>query len=101
MLALTIPHPTAPVGKDKIKGGNHRIIGTVKVVGLPATPVARRVLCCETESGTPMHQQWSDPLTGAYSFTNIKPGSYYVIAFDHTGVHNGVVATGVAAEPMP
>ena len=42
-----------------------------------------------------MREVWSDESTGQGQFQNIRAGTYYVVAFDHTGVNGGVVKTNI------
>lgn len=81
-------------------GGNQRIFGTVKKTGTPNAPVFRRVRLHEQVGGRVISETWSDAVTGAWSFDNIAPGTYYITAFDHTTEHNGEIATDLVAEPM-
>jgi hypothetical protein len=101
MQTTTIALPPGPIGPDKINGGTFQITGTTKVKGSPNAPVGVRVICAELTSCRAVMQAWSNPQTGEYVLKKIKPGVYYTLAFDHTGVYNGVVATGIVAEPMP
>lgn len=81
--------------------GNHRITGTAKNTGSPDTPVRRRVRLHDQPTGRPLREVWSDAATGAYSFDNIRHGTFYVTAFDHTGAFGGVIETDITPEPMP
>ena len=72
-------------------GGTGNVSGTTKVVGSPNTAVSRRVRLHDFESGRVIREQWSDA-TGAYLFTKVAKGSYYVTSFDHTGVYNALIA---------
>ena len=84
-------------------GGNGKIVGTVKEKGTPEnTPVWRRVRLYDERSGLLVAETWSDPVTGAYAFNNIKRDAvYFVLAFDHTGDYRGVVADNLTPEAMP
>jgi hypothetical protein len=64
------------------------------------TPVRRRVRLHSQLTGRLLREQWSDPLTGDYQFSNLPAGTYYIVGFDHTGVHNGEVVTDVVL-PAP
>ena len=86
---------------DALDGGALRIVGTTVNVGTPEVPVSRRVRLHDQPSGRVVREVWSDPVTGAYAFTNLRPGVYYVNSFDHTGQYNGVISTDVTPEPMP
>jgi hypothetical protein len=75
--------------------------GTTKNTGTPANlPVYRRVRLHDQQSGRPLREVWSDPLTGAYTFGNLREGVYCVIAFDHTGQYSGETETDIVV-PTP
>lgn len=77
-------------------------LGTTKKAGSPTnTPVISRVVLHDQESGAPVTQTFSNQADGAWQFLGIRPGKYYVVAFDHTGEYGGVVETDLVAEPMP
>ena len=78
--------------------GGYCIVGTVKEKGAPDVPVSRRVLLCDQLSGRVMRSAWSDPVTGAYAFSRIRLGEFYVLSFDHTGAFRAVVASGLVPE---
>lgn len=86
-------------GLDAIHGGKYRITGTVKVT--PATPAYRKVTLFDSVSRLLIREVWSDPVTGAYAFNNIRPGTFFVMSVDHTNTHNAVIADRLVAEPMP
>jgi hypothetical protein len=80
-------------------GGVLQITGTTKVIGSPANvPVRRRVRLHEQRSGRLVREVWSDAATGAYAFTKLRAGTYYVTAFDHTGAYGGVIETDLVPE---
>jgi hypothetical protein len=82
--------------------GAYRIAGTTKnEAGAVDTPVRRRVRLHEQLTGRPVADTWSDATTGAYEFSALALGTYYVTAFDHTGQFAGVIETDVVPEPMP
>lgn len=81
--------------------GGLRITGTTKNTGTPEVPVRRRVRLHQQASGRPVADTWSDATTGAYSFENIRQGTYYATAFDHTGQYSGAIETDLTPEPMP
>lgn len=83
-------------------GGDGMIAGTVSNVGMPNQPVYRRVRLHLQRGGRMVRETWSDPVTGAYVFENINlSGTYFVTAFDHTGLYSGVIETDITPEPMP
>ena len=72
-------------------GGTGSITGTVAVYATPTnTPVARRVRLHHADTGLVVREVWSTT-AGAYSFTKLAVGTYYVTAFDHTGTYTAVV----------
>lgn len=90
-VAALAPRP-APGGRmsfDLYDGGHARIAGTVQIDGTPATPAARRVRLHDQATGRVVRETWSDA-AGAYSFEKLAQRPYYVIAFDHTGLHDPV-----------
>ena len=95
--------PTIHGSVDVIWGGTGRIVGTVKEKGTPANvPVWRRVRLFHERTAALIAETWSDPVTGAYAFNNIKRDEvYFVLAFDHTGDYRGVVADNLTPEAMP
>lgn len=73
-------------------GGMGTITGTVSVAATPTnTPAARRVRLHDADTGRIAREVWSTT-GGAYSFTRLAAGNYYVTAFDHTGTYNAVIA---------
>jgi hypothetical protein len=87
--------------RDEQDGGLFRITGTTSNTGTPTVPVRRRVRLHDQPSGRVIREVWSNATTGAYSFDNIRQGTYYVTAFDHTGQYGGVIETDLTPEPMP
>lgn len=74
--------------------GTAKITGTVAEKHSPNnTPVARKVVLLHERTLQTVQTTWSDPVTGAYSFNNIKRGELYtVVSFDHTGTYRAVIA---------
>lgn len=91
---------TGVVGVLNFDSGLFKIIGTTKITGTPASPVRVRVSLHDQLSGRLIRGQWSDPLTGGYSFTNIRNGSFYVVAFDHLKNYRAVIADQLVPEAM-
>lgn len=90
----------API--DLEDGGQHRIVGTVKVKGSPNVPVHRRVVLINERSRRIVRETWSDPVTGAYAFEGIRGDvAYTTLAYDYTGNYRGVLADNLTAERMP
>lgn len=82
------------------RGAHSTPVGTTAVVGTPNTPARRRVRLHHQGTGYLIQETWSDSVTGAYVFENIAAGTYFVISFDHTGEHSGVVETDIVV-PTP
>lgn len=83
-------------------GGNGRIHGDVKKVGSPDAPVWRRVRLFTRREGILVREQWSDAVTGAYSFEYINPSlEYTIVAYDHTGVYQAVISDNPTIDLMP
>ena len=83
---------------DRVDGGTLEISGSVYIDATPDIPVARRVRLYDLPSGRLIRETWSDPVTGAYRFAQIRAGIYTVIGYDHTGAFNAVVRDRV--EPV-
>lgn len=84
-------------------GGTGELFGTVQqhVDGGANLRLRRRVRLHDQRSGRLIRETWSDPVTGAYRFTDLKIGpEYCAIAFDHEGQFTGVVADRLQAEVM-
>ena len=64
------------------------------------TPVRRRVRLHDQPTGRVVREMWSDPVSGNYQFVGLRAGTYYITAFDHTGLYNGEVVTDVVL-PAP
>lgn len=79
--------------------GAYRIAGNVYVDGVPDVPVSRQVRLFDRASATCVREVWSDATTGAYAFERIPkpPGGYFVVAHDHTAVHNAVIKDRINA----
>ena len=92
--------PDAGLHSDARYGGIYRLRGTAKVAGTPDVPVVRRVcLYHQNAAGLMARETWSLP-DGSYDFKAIEKGPWFVIAHDHTGEYNAVIADNVLAEPM-
>ena len=93
--------PSISAGVDVQDGGNYRVVGTTEVEGSPDTPVFRKVVLHDQLSGRVVRATWSHPVTGVYAFERIRLGVFYIVSFDHTGLHRGVIADNYTSEPMP
>lgn len=86
---------------DTDNGGRGRVVGTTKNVGTPNYPVARRVRLLRKRDGALAREVWSDT-AGNYQFNSVRHDvDYVVMAHDHTGLYNAVVADTVTPELMP
>lgn len=86
---------------DQYWGGYGRITGTVKVKQSNGTetPAHRRVRLLERRTAILVAETWSDATTGAYEFKGVdETRRFTVLAHDHTGAHNAVVADNVTPE---
>lgn len=92
---------TSALTIDPEDGGRNWITGTTRNTGTPETPVRRRVRLHDQRSGRLLRETWSNAATGAYVFPHLRAGTYYITAFDHTGLYGGVIETDVQSEPMP
>jgi hypothetical protein len=106
-IGSSLPEPLPTTRGDAVALRNHhlnfsgggRVVGTVKRVG--DLPVARRVCLLDERTRVVVAETWSNPLTGAYTFDQVSTGrAYTVMSYDHTGVFNAVVASGVQATPV-
>lgn len=76
------------------------IYGTVQAQqGELLQHVWRRVCLFIQRDGAFVAQVWSDKVTGAYRFERLDVAeTYFVIAFDHTGMHRAVAANDLVPE---
>ena len=79
--------------------GIFRVAGTTKVAGTPDVPVSRLTMLFDRNSKRSARVQISNG-DGSYEFKSVKRGPWFVIAFDHTGEYNAVIADNVFGEPM-
>ena len=93
--------PSISADVDVQDGGNYRVVGTTEVEGSPDTPVFRKVVLHDQLSGRVVRATWSHPVTGVYAFERIRLGVFYIVSFDHTGLHRGVIADNYTSESMP
>ena len=75
-------------------------IGTTTLLTAEGAPVRRRVRLHDQATGLAIRETWSDAITGQWQFQNIRAGTYYAVAFDHTGAYSGVVETDIVV-PTP
>lgn len=82
-------------------GGPYSISGTTANKDLPSNlPAYRRVRLHDQPTGRALREVWSDETTGAYSFDNIRAGTFFILSFDHTGTYGAVIADGIVV-PAP
>ena len=72
----------------------YRIFGTTSVAGTPDVPVSRLVVLCDKKTKLPVSQKVSDA-GGEYEFQPMAQGPWFVVAFDHTGEYNAVIADNI------
>lgn len=99
MAVIAAPAPIALALSERFYGVYSTPAGTTKNTGTPDAPVRRRVRLHDQPTGLLVREAWSDPATGAYQFTALRAGTYYVTAFDHTGEYNGEIMTDVVIPP--
>jgi hypothetical protein len=75
-------------------------VGTVRTDGVPPPPVRRRLVLHDQASGRPVKELWSSASNGQYRFRLLAAGRYFIVGFDHTGLHNGEVITDIVV-PVP
>lgn len=91
--------PTLRVG-NRFYAGSGRVSGTVKTT--PNTPVSRKVLLLREPTLEVVRTQWSDPVTGAYSFDSLDTTcTYSTVSYDYLHNFRAVIADGLIPEPMP
>lgn len=89
-------------GERYYVGGRGRISGTVKNKGTPNYAVHRRVYLIAQPNMVTVAAQWSDPLTGAYSFDWVNPAlRYMVIAEDYQHNFRAVLGDNLQPTLMP
>lgn len=81
-----------PLRYDPVDGGAYRIDGDVAIEATPIIPVSRVVLLFTADSYRLIRSTWSDAVTGAYSFPNLRLQKYIVMTRDYTRAYNAVVA---------
>lgn len=82
-----------------VDGGGFYVAGTVQIDATPDVPVSRRVRLFEALTARIVRETWS-AADGAYSFTKIRAGTYFVTAHDHTLEHGAVIRDRIEAVPM-
>jgi hypothetical protein len=96
--------PSAPIRlMDTYLGGRGRVFGTVMERASPSNvPLARRVRLHREVDGRLVGETVSDPVTGAYEFTNIdETQTYTVISYDYARNYRAVVADNLTPSLMP
>lgn len=72
---------------DSEDGGRIHVAGQVTMGG---APVARKVRLHTLHNGRLIREAWSDPVTGAYRFDDLKDQPYYVWSEDYQRVYDPV-----------
>lgn len=109
---MTLPPATVHLDRQDANGteaqtstSRYRIPGPRWVKEKTAStnvPLRRRVQLYNQRDSRLVREVWSDPVTGEYSFDNIRGDTtYFVIAFDHTGHYRAVIADNLTPEPIP
>ncbi len=94
--AFTVYPPTSGLMLDP-DVGTGTVSGTVKKLNTPDNiPLQRRVRLHDKLGMRLIRETWSDPVTGAFSFTNVQAGGrYVVIAYDHPHQYRAVIDDSV------
>ena len=101
-ITLKVGKPPEVVVTSLLTGiQQQKIEGTLKVKGTPDYAVRREVCLIRERDMVCVAAQWSDPITGAYSFVGYDPRERYtVVAYDYTNAFRAVVADNVIPEAM-
>ncbi|MBS0453957.1 MAG: hypothetical protein JSS14_21865 [Proteobacteria bacterium] len=98
---MSIPATTKSVAPGPLyfyDGGPGTVYGTTKIDSSPDIPVSRRVCLFIEKSIRPLREMWSDPVTGAFTFSNLPMGMpFTVIAYDYTQTYPALIWDGVLA----
>lgn len=88
--------------KDVNWGGFYKITGTLKVDDTPTDiPVHRLLILLVEPMMIRVSAVWSDAVTGAYEFNNIRGDyRYTVLGMDYQHDYRGVVADNLIPDPM-
>lgn len=87
-------------GADVEDGGKFKVFGSIKTKGTPPVPAYAKVNLHDRLSGRLVRSQWTNPVTGAYQFSNIRNGDFYVVAFDPLKNWWAVAADQLVPEAM-
>ncbi len=87
-------------GRTPLGAQSGLIYGTVQAQqGELLQHVWRRVCLFIQRDGVFVAETWSDKTTGTYRFERLDNAeTYFVIAFDHTGMHRAVAANDLVPE---
>jgi len=85
--------PTNNGTADPFDGGSFVVSGTVKIAGVPETPVAYRVFLMEPLSKRVVRTTLSDAATGDYAFQHVRAGPWLIMCDDPTGSYDPVAVT--------
>ena len=91
--------PRLQLARDVEHGGPGTIYGTTKTKGTPNVPTKARVVLLHQRSKLPVRETWSDPVTGAFTFTGIDPNQQFLtLAEDAAGNFRPVAASRLTPE---
>lgn len=82
-----------------ISSGMYRVRGSVAVAGAPDVMVSRLVVLFDERSKRPARSLLSSA-NGAYDFTYVGRGPWFIVSYDHTGEYNAVIASNNFGDPM-
>lgn len=87
------------LARDIEFGGAGTIYGTTKTKGTPNVPTKARVVLQHQRSKLPVRETWSDPVTGAFTFTGIDPNQQFLtLAEDAAGNFRPIAANRITPE---
>ena len=75
-------------------------VGTTKRTGSPDAPTRVKVILFDQLRGNAVRSLWSAAETGVWQVHGLTAGTYFAMAFDHTGAYNGEVVTDIVV-PAP
>jgi len=101
-----LPSSPVPINRGQVlgqrniyQGGMGRVAGTVKVTGTPNAPVHRKVNLIDEATSMCVQSQWSDAITGAYTFDNVDLNAKFtVVSYDHLHNYRAVIADNIIPE---
>ncbi|MCA9496395.1 MAG: hypothetical protein KC589_05620 [Nanoarchaeota archaeon] len=73
---------------DTVDYGEINIYGYYKI---DKNPVHRKIRLCTYPNHFIIRETWSDPITGLYSFNNVKKQDYILIFEDYENLHHSKI----------